>query len=411
MIYQRLVRTFHHFHSDSLYRNSLYLMISTFSMSVFGFFFWIICARLYTTKQIGLATTLISITVLITSFSLLGFNSSLIRYLPKAPNKNAIINTVFTLVTLASLVFGIIYLIGIPWFSPRLLFILHSPLYRVLFVAGMVIFAVNSVSDSVFIAYRATVYIVVYNFLFSLVKLVVPIFLVSLGALGIYSAVIAGSLTAFACTLFFLGRYFQYQPAVTINSAIIRETARFTFGNYIAGFLSGLPQLILPIIITNKLGAHESAYFYMSFMIANLIYIIPQSATKSLFAESSHTELELMVHVKKSIRITALILIPAVLIGLIAGKYILLVFGKDYSVEGLRFLQILLVSSVFMTIKSIGTAVLNVQHRLKALLFNNIIFVVSILGLSVVFMPYGLEGIGYAWMIGNIITTLSFLVL
>lgn len=411
MIYQRLMKAFHHFHRDSLYRNSIYLMVSTLSMSVFGFFFWIVCARLYTTEQIGLATTLISITVLITSFSMLGFNSSLIRYLPKAGNKNDIINTVFTLVTLASLLFGVIYLVGIPWFSPKLFFILQSPLYRVLFVAGMVIFAVNSVSDSVFIAYRSTVYIVIYNFLFSLVKLIVPIFLVSWGSLGIYTAVIAGSLVAFVFTIYFLWCYFQYQPYITINTPIIRETARFTFGNYIAGFLSGLPQLILPIFITNKLGPHESAYFYMAFMTANLIFIIPQSATKSMFAESSHTEEELIVHVKKSLRITALILIPAVLIGLVAGKYILLVFGKEYSVEGLRFLQLLLLSSIFMTIKSIGTAILNVRHRLRALLLNNIIFVVSVLGLSAVFMPYGLEGIGYAWIIGNIITTLSFLVL
>jgi len=68
--------------SDSLYRNSIYMMISTLIMSFLGFVFWMIVTRLYSASDVGLATTIISVMGLITSFSLLGLNVGLIKYLP-----------------------------------------------------------------------------------------------------------------------------------------------------------------------------------------------------------------------------------------------------------------------------------------------------------------------------------------
>ncbi|GAI92246.1 unnamed protein product, partial [marine sediment metagenome] len=53
-------------------------MLSTGVMAVFGFFFWIINARLYSAEQVGIGTTLIPIMTLISSFSILGLGSGLI---------------------------------------------------------------------------------------------------------------------------------------------------------------------------------------------------------------------------------------------------------------------------------------------------------------------------------------------
>src|SRR6185437_4704409 len=68
-----IAKLYQHFTSDSLFRNSMYLMLSTAIQALFGFFFWIINARLFTATEVGLATTIISIGTLITSLSLLGF--------------------------------------------------------------------------------------------------------------------------------------------------------------------------------------------------------------------------------------------------------------------------------------------------------------------------------------------------
>jgi len=73
--------------NDSLHRNSIYLMLGTGVMAVFVFFFWVINARLYSAEQVGIGTTLISIMTLISSFSILGLENGLIRYLPKSERK------------------------------------------------------------------------------------------------------------------------------------------------------------------------------------------------------------------------------------------------------------------------------------------------------------------------------------
>jgi hypothetical protein len=65
------------------------------------------------------------------------------------------------------------------------------------------------------------------------------------------------------------------------------------------GHLLGLPAMVLPILITNLIGVKFSAYFYMAMMIANLLYIIPTATSQSLFAEGSHIETELKMHLKK----------------------------------------------------------------------------------------------------------------
>ena len=172
--------------NDSLYNNSIYLMLSTAVMAVFGFFFWMINARLYSVEQVGIGTTLISVMTLISSFSLLGLGNSLIRYLPTSDKKNEKINTSFTLVGLTSIFISIFFLVFLKTFSPRLLFVRESIIFSLLFILFTVFSSLNIISENVFIAYRSSKFVFIKNTIFSIVKLVLPIFLVALGAYGIF---------------------------------------------------------------------------------------------------------------------------------------------------------------------------------------------------------------------------------
>ena len=91
---------------------------------------------------------------------------------------------------------------------------------------------------------------------------------------------------------------FQYVFKPLLNKEVIKKMIKFSFSNYIAGFIAILPVNILPILITNKIDASTSAYFFMGMMIANLLYIIPVATSQSLFAEGSHNEEELRKSLK-----------------------------------------------------------------------------------------------------------------
>ena len=395
--------------NDSLYRNSIYLMLSTGVMAVFGFFFWIINARLYSAEQVGIGTTLISIMTLISSFSLLGLGNSLIKYLPTSDKKNEKINTSFTLVGLTSIFISIFFLVFLKTFSPRLLFVRENIIFSLLFILFIVFTSLNAISENVFIAYRSSKFVLIKNTISSIVKLILPIFLVALGAYGIVVSMGIAIAIAFLVSLVFLILRFNYSPKPIIDRIVVKRMTKFSLGNYVAGFIGGLPAMVLPILITNSIGAKFSAYFYMDMMIANLLYIIPSATSQALFAEGSYSEIELKVHLKKAIKIISIIIIPAIIVTFLFGKYILLAFGKEYSSEGVIFLQILAISGIFISINCIGNSIFYIKHRIKLIILVNFIGASIILSLSIIFIHNNLLGIGVGWMLGQGIISVIYL--
>jgi O-antigen/teichoic acid export membrane protein len=406
-----ITRIYRHFANDSLYRNSIYLILSTAVMAFFGFFFWIINARLFKTEQVGIATTLISILNLISSFTLLGLNNGIIRYLPTSDKKNQKINTSFTLVALVSAGMSLIYLIYINTFSPKLIFVRENIFFAMLFVLFIVFSSLNNILESVFIAYRSAKYILVKNTIFSIIKLALPIFLISLGAYGIFASVGIATVIALILGFIFLIIKFNYLINPTINTEVVKRMTKFSLGNYLAGFIGGVPTMVLPIIILDSLGAKFSAYFYMAMTIASLLYIIPTAISQSLFAEGSTTERELKKHLVKALKMNFSILVPAILVTFLFGKYILLAFGKQYSIDGFILLQLLAVSGIFISINTIFGSILKIKHKIKELVVINFIGALSVLGLSYFLISKELLGIGIAWIIAQVVQSCLYFLL
>ena len=400
--------------NESLLRNSIYLMLSTGVTAVFGFFFWIINAHLFSAEQVGIAATLISIITLISSFSILGLENGLIRYLPTSKRKNKKINTSFALVALMSILISVIYLIFLKTFSPKLLIIRENIIFSLLFIIFATLSSLNIISENVFIAYRSSKFVLIRSTISSIVKLILPIFLVTLGAYGIFMSIGIAMAVAFLLSLVFLILRFNYLPKPFIDKSIVKRMTKFSLGSYIAGFIGGLPVTVLPILITNSIGAKFSAYFYMAMMIANLLYIISSATSQSLFAEGSYNEAELKVHLKKTIEIISILIIPAIIIISLFGNNILLAFGKKYSDEGFILLKFFSISAIFVSINTIGSVILKIQHRITLLILLNLINTTIILSIVIILIKmnlFGVVGIGIGWTAGQVTTALIYLLL
>ena len=398
--------------NDSLYRNSIYLMSSTAVMTIIGFFFWIISARFYTSEQVGIGTTLISIITLVSGFSFLGLGTGLIRYLPTSNRKDKKINTAFTLVMIMSLVVSLIYLTFMKTFSPKLLFVKENVFFAILFVVFALFTSLNNLSESVFVAYRSSKFILIKNTAFSITKLILPIFLIALGGYGIFLSQGIAIIIAFAISTTILILVFKYKPKLIIDFDVVKKMTRLSLGNYFAGLIVIAPTTIIPILITNILGAKFSAYFYMDMMIANVLYIIPTSTTTSLFAEGSYNEKELRMHLKKAIKIISIIIIPAILITFFFGDFFLLVFGREYSTEGFVLLRYLAASGIFITINAIGVTIINIKHKIGLLILICFINAAIILSISIILLRtnyFGVVGVGIGWLTGQGITSLIYL--
>lgn len=398
------------FMSDSLYRNSIYLMLSTGIMAALGFVFWAIVSRLYSAEEVGLATTIISVMGIITSFSLLGLNAGLIRFLPTSERKNDKINTSFTLAILITIIVTTFFLLGLKGFAPKLIFIKKNMIYSFIFIIFMIFATLSSLIDSVFIAYRKAGYILLKNSIFSISKLIFPVMLAFLGAYGIFGSWMFSIIIASLITIGILIFKFDYKPKIVFYDSIILKIGKYSFGNYISGFIGGFAILSLPLLITNLHHPEMTAYYYIAMSIAAVLFIIPQATTNSLFAEGSHNIKALKIQIKKSIKIISLLIIPAIIVIMLIGKYILGFFGADYAQNGYIFLQLLAISGIFVSINSIYGAILRVKKKIKTMILMSIISAFLTISLSylAIIYGYGLLGIGFAYLIAQVISSIVY---
>ena len=396
---------------DSLYKNSIFLMLNSGIMAALGFISWLICARLFSAHEVGLATTIISVMGLIGSFSLFGLDSGLIRYLPKSKIKNNKINTCFTLVAIVTIIISSIFILGLEKFSPDLLFIKENLLLGFSFIFFMVIYSWNSLISSIFISFRKAYLVLTKGSIFGLLRVVLPFAFVGLGAYGIFSSYMIAMLAGFLAVFIILIFKFKYRPKFVFYDKVIKKIGRYSFGNYVAGFIGGLSLLVLPLIITNTINPTTTAYYFVAIQIANLLFVIPSSTTNSLFAEGSNDESKLKEKTRSAIKIITFILIPAILAIVFLGQYVLLAFGKEYSAQGFNFLRIMALSGIFVSINSVFNSIFKVKKKIKQIIAVNIIGAVIILGLSyfLIIREHGLIGIGISWIAGQVAMNLTYL--
>ncbi len=397
-----------HIRSDVMYLNSLFGMASTFVISFFGFFFWIFCAKLFSTEQVGLATTLVASMALILQLSNIGLDNGLIRFLPKSTKRNEMINASLVIIGGLGLIISTGFILGLHIFSPRLLFVRENVWFGAFYIVSMTIACVTVMTESVFTALRSQKYIFYKNSIFSVLRMIFPFILLGFGAFGMFAAWMLATAICFVFSLVILKRRYGFTPRISFNIPVVKSIARYSFGNYLIGFMGLLPTLLLPLIITNTLGPKQSAYYYIATMIANLLYVIPFATSQSLYAEGSHDEEKLMHHLRKAIKMITLSLLPSVLFLVFFGNYILMFFGKEYTREGFRLLQLFSVAGIFVSINYLFLTLLNVKRKMKELVAVNAIGMVSLIGLSLALLPYSLTGVGIAWIIGQIVMNICY---
>lgn len=395
---------------DSLYRNSIFMIASTAVMSLFGFVFWMLAARLYSTADIGLATTIISVMGLITGLSVLGLNVGLIRYLPKSRDKSNKINSCFSLVFLFSIGVASAYVMFISYFSPELVFIRENAIFAFAFIFFMAFAGIGSLMDSVFIAFRSTKYILVKNSVFSFLKIGGLFLFVGLGAFGIFVSWMLSLIVALGILFWILVVKFDYKPKLVFYNSIVKQMGKYSFGNYVAGFIGGLPLMILPIMILNRLGAEMVAFYWMPMMIAGLLFVIPQAVSQSLFAEGSYSEKDLRKLVWKAVKIIGIILIPAIVLVFFFGDLVLGLFRAEYAVEGFGLLRVLTVSGIFVGVNEVFGRILQIKKKIGKLIFMGLIQAVLMIGLIYFLIDKGLFGVGVGWLIGTVLTSLVYFI-
>jgi len=380
---------------DSLFKNSFFISLSRIFDAGFGFFFWLFAANMYSIEDVGIASALIACLEIIILLSRLGFDNSIIRFMPLR-DPGTVFNTSLWVTCIASSVLSIIFLLAIPILSPTLLFITN---YSLLFIAIVIAYSITFVTGITFMALRRSEF----RFLQSLslgirIPLLVP--LIIFGSLGIFLGVGIGYLIAAFVGLLLIIKIIPL--TYSINREYIKESFNFNFLSYFASIIQSLPVLVIPILILNILGSESAAQFSVAFAIGNIIYIIPIAIGTSFFVEGSHG-IDLRKGAIRALTVIYILLLPAVLVILFFGDWILGLFGAKY-LAGLELLKLLAISSIFGTIYYIFIPIQIIKMRLKNVVLINSLGMFLLLSLCYfLIIPWGLAGIGFAFLVTYIL--------
>lgn len=387
--------------------NSFYLMGAACAIAGFGFIFWAIIARSFADSQVGIAATLLSLSSLISLLSLAGFDTTFVRFLPKSNRRKDYTNSGLIIASGLSVVLSVVFLIIIPLTTPSLAFVTHTPLYAFYFIIFTLFTTLNTLTNAIFLAYRKALYTLIINVLFSLVKVILPFLFASGDAMLIFN--IAGISQAVGVGLSFwvMWRKLGHVFALKVHADILRLSRKYSFAVYSSSILNLLPPTLLPLIVTNQIGPANSAYYYMTFTMASILYTGGYALMQSVFAESSHIEEHLEEHLKKAAKAFAIFMIPAIIVLVVAAPYILHVFGANYAREGTTLLQLFSLSGVFVAVYTALGTIFKVRGATVALFYMNVAYALTILGISYSLVAgHGLVTVGIGWLIGNVVAAI-----
>jgi O-antigen/teichoic acid export membrane protein len=385
--------------------NSGLLVVNTLGGSLFGYIFWIIASRLYSPAELGIGAALISAVAILSNLGDLGLGISYIRFGPMTRDRgDSFLNTTILAVLCSTLCFTLLFLVFVPIFMPELNMNNNPSWIELAFIGVTLSFSTAQLLDKFFIAFESNQYSLVRILIANLIRISGLIALSpSNGAINLVIAVGSGAcITSLAVIKFYVPRFVPgYRFRISMNLSLIWDKVRYSLSNFLSQFLWSAPPLLYPITILIILGKEANAHFYINWMIANVLFIIPYAVSTSAFASASIPGGVSDQLFRRILFFTLAGLIPLVIAFSSLSDFLQGVFGDTYVNESQLLFYLLL--SVFPY--SFNTFVLVkfriLQNNRGVILFSLTIASLSLILTSVFSANLGLDGAGIGWLVGQ----------
>jgi O-antigen/teichoic acid export membrane protein len=391
---------------DVLLRNSLLLLVSTVEVALGGFVFWQVATRLFSAADVGRTSALITASALIANLALLGMQNSVIRYLHEWQDPAATMNSAVTVVTVGAAAGAVVFVAGVDWFAPELA-MLHRPSNAALFVVFTAALAVTLLNDNVFIALQRSGHVAGRNTLTIVLRLALPFACTGLGAFGLFTAYQGAATFALLVYLVVLHRKLGMPTRLRVDATRFAAMWRYSAGNYVATVLLLLPALVMPMLVTHKLDPAAAAYYYIASLVAGVLTFVPQATARSLFAQASADPGQLRGSLRRVLLLTAAVQVPALLVLVGAGPFVLRLFGPAYA-TAYPLLVILAGAAALASVGFVGNTLMLIAGRLTLMCALGGGAALICIGGAYLFGGRGLEWIGGSLLAGELLLGLAY---
>lgn len=392
------------------------LVATTAVTSILGFVYWWVAARRFPPAAVGIASASISAMTLLGNFCILGLGTLLITELPRQRDKaESLISTALVVVGGIGGCIGIVFAVMASYLSPGFKPLSTNFLNILIFAFGVSLSGITLVLDAAFIGLLHGELQFWRNILLAIIKLmllfIASLILSSVGSTVIYATWAIGnalSLVAIAATIIskkgWPGR--KYLP----QWGLLHKLGFAALQHHLLNMVLQSPVLILPVLVTTILSSTMNAWFYVAWMIASVVFLLPNVLTIVLHAMNSaqHATLARKARVTLSLGLLASVVVNCLL--QFSASQVLGVFGKIYAEQAAWTLRILLLATFPLIIKYHYIAICRIHDRIAQAMWAMLPGGLIELGAAIVGAHFGgLVGLSLGWVVAIYIESVCML--
>ncbi|CAM3528525.1 lipopolysaccharide biosynthesis protein [Deinococcus frigens] len=366
---------------DRLIINAMSLVGTSAITSGLGFVFWWTAARLLPAELVGAGSAVVSAMLLISTLAMLGLGTLLISELPSRPTEAAgLMSAALITCGVVSMLAAGAFALVLPHLAPAFTWVSASPGHFVLFASGIVFTTITLVFDQAIIGLLRGDLQLWRNGLSATVK-IIALLLIGLVSVfptdqAVYFAWLAGNVAsmvavgwlAWASRLHLLAR-----PDWPGMSKLFNRGLR----HHGLNLAMQAPGLALPVLVAGQLSSGSYARFYIAWMVAGFVGMVPYALATVLPAVDAGNASALHTRFRSSLTWAFMACSFGIVILVLVAPVLLGMFGPTYRLEATDSLRILALTSIPVIVKAHYIALGRIQGRL-----NHVAVVVLIGGVT-----------------------------
>lgn len=405
-------RVFGHFRQP-LERSGYALLLASLLNAVLGFAFWVAAARWYTTEAVGTATALIAAMTFLATLSTLGLRGGLLRFLPVAGQHiGRMIRRVYLACAATAAGAATVFVAGSSVWASELTVVREEPLAAVAFVVVVVVWVVYVLQEHVLAGLGRAVVVPLVAGSFAAVKLVLLAVLVGAAGWGVFAAFTTPAVLAVGVisAVVFARLAPRNHASLGDRAPSMGVLVRFAAGDHTATLLALVAVDLVPLLVLARMGPSASAYYYIAFTAAYVLFLVSSNMGSALVVEASRRPDRLAHLARRTLRNAGVLVGLAVAVGVVAAEPLLSFLGEDYAENATTLMQLVLLSALPGVVVGVSNAVARVQSRTRVLVATNLALAVIVFGgAEIGLRTWGLPGVGVAWVVAETLLALVLL--
>jgi O-antigen/teichoic acid export membrane protein len=398
--------------SVPLYRNAYALMANTAGNSVLGLLYWVLAARTFPDAAVGRGNALISLMMLVSTFTQLNWSGALIRFLPRAGRSaRQMLVTAYVMATGLAAIAAAAVMAYCHFARPP-----EDPLHvsagvAVWFVVSTMAWSVFNLQDAALTGMRSAVWVPLENGLYGLVKLVLLVVVartsLSDGVFASWTIPVIALLVPVNLLLFrrILPGHATAEPDAPPPGR--RVLARYMAGDYAAQAFTQLSSTFLPVLVVSLLGAAQGAYYLPAQTAFAAMGMLATAITSSLVVEAARDEQATHRLARAMLRRICVLVLPAGAFVGLAAPWLLELFGSQYRAGATTVLQLMMLSLLPRVPVALYVTKCRLDNRTGMLALLQFTQAALVVGGTAVFAPTaGLVAVGWSVVAAEVVLAL-----